>query len=800
MKYIFLSIFLIFFSTESKALSIKLNSTKENKVFIYILHIADTQPFSCIKKILTIKQNEYICKIKGKNEIKISPKNTKPLELYINNKKNFTYITIKPKENVRVFNANTPLYKSKIIANKSIKYAKHWIFLFYSDKLFLKNTSKLNGINFPVDFLKELAPSIGALDLSGIPINYLNNSKDINNYLSIKSDYNKGRYDFVILEAQKALKNYPSSIFANDFMLYYIRAIYKTLQTKQENPNAQDLSYDKIIKLGKKWIKKFPSDQNIPEVLYYIASSYQNIGQQSDAKYFFDILITEHPKNKYTQLGIITFADSLYATNQKQKAIKLYKDVLYSTKDINVASIAAKKLADFYIKTKRYKEAEVYYEKIINANADFILKDHQKAYDLAINLSADGMYNIAEQILEKLLNKLKREPDLKELIIKKLGDIYAKDKQYKKASYYYKKYLSLFKYGNYVDQVTKSLDGMFFDINESNTTKLIKYYDKLINRYKAGPIYEKAKILKAKALIKEKKYKEALLILNNLETNFNNKKIVKKLKKEIALLLTLSSLKNENCIAAIGYINDYNLTITSNQKELAICYLQTYNYKRAVKLSNKMVKDKHINTKEKITWLDIEAKSLLLTHSYKKLDLVAEDMITLAKAFKINTFIYKGLYYKFFALYNLKKYNMAIQIAQEIDKNFRNNFKNIEIYKKIIDLAKQRADDLMVIKYAKKIVKLQEKYKSYPLSPEIEFSYIASLKRLNKNKIALGVLKNLSTRINSSMTLSRIYYEIGAISLKLNDKTDAKNAFKKCLDMKSKNSWKSLCKDSLSLL
>lgn len=797
---ILLSVFLLFFSVYSSALTIKLNSTKENRSFIYILHITDKKPFSCKKKSISIDRNEYICKVKGKNEVDISPKKTKFLELYVKNQNKFTLIVIKPKENVKVFTSNTPLYKRKIISNETVKYARHWIFLLYKDKLFLKSSGEQNGINFPVDFLKELTPSIGALDLSGAPVSYLNDSKDINDYLSIKNDYDRKRYDFVILEAKKALKNYPNSIFLNDFMLYYIRAIYKTLQTKKESPNAQDLSYDEIIKLGKKWIKKFPSNQNIPEVLYYIASSYQNLGQNSDAKYFFDILITEHPKNKYTKLGIITFADSLYAKNQKQKAIKLYKDVLYSTKDIDVASIAAKKLADIYIKTKQYKKARVYFEKIISANADFLLSNHQKAYDLAISLSANGINDIAAQILEKLLKKLKREPDLKESVLKSLGDIYAKNKQYKKASFYYKKYLSLYKYGNYTEEVKKSLDGMFFNINENNTTKLIKYYDKLISKYKTGPIYEKAAILKAKALMKEKKYKEALLVLNNLETNFKNKKRVGKLKKEIALLLATDSLKKEDCIEAIGYVNDYNLTITSHQKELANCYIQTYNYKKAISLSEKIMKSKNLSTKEKLAWLDIEAKSLLKTHSYKKLSLIADDIITLSKAFKMDSYSYKGLYYKFFALYGLKKYDLAMQSAQEIDKNFSDNFKNIEIYKKVVDLAKQRADDLMIAKYAKKILNLQEKYKSYPLSPQIEFEYVTSLKRLNKDEEAVGILRKLSVRENSPSVFSRIYYEIGAIYLKKGDKTSAKNAFEKCLKAKGKNSWKTLCKENLSLL
>ncbi len=792
-------IFLLFFSINISALTIKLNSTKENGIFNYILHIIDTNPFTCRKKAINIEQNEYICKIKGKNEVKITPKKSKALELYITNKDKFTFISIKPKEKVKIFKINKPLYKRETISNLKNRYAKHWIFIFYQNKLFLKDSSNQNGINFPIDFLKEKTPCIGALDLSGTPISYLNNSKDINVYLSIKNDYDKGRYNFVIPEIKKALKNYPNSIFINDLMLYYIRSLNKILETKVENPNIEDLNYDEIIKLGKKWIKEFPSNQNIPEVLYYIAKAYQNLGQGSDAKYFYDILITEHPKSKYAKLGIIAFADSLYSKNKKQKAIELYKDVLYSTKDIQIASIAANKLANIYIKMKRYKKAKAYFRKIIEANPNFFLKDHQKAYDLAIKLNSYKMSDIATQILEKLLNKLKREPDLKELVIKKLGDIYAQNRQYKKASFYYKKYLTLYKYGNYADEVKKSLDGMFFNIDEKNSTKLIQYYDKLINEYKSGEIYEKANILKAKALVKEKKYKKALNLLNNLETNFKNKKIVKKLKKDIAYALAVSELKKQNCLHAIQYITEYNISVKTQQQMLAKCYLQTFNYNKALDLSQKML-NKNSNHSVKLFWLDIEAKSLLSMHLYEKLLSVSEDIIALSKTFNKKSYLLKGLYYKFFALYGLKQQDKAMQIVQEIDKNYSNNFNNIEIYKKVIDLAKRRADDLMVVKYAKRILKLQENYKSYLLSPEIEFNYVASLKRLGKNKIAIKVLKELVKRVQSPINLSRAYYEIGALFLKLQNKTAAKKAFDKCLKIKGKNSWKSLCRETLSLL
>jgi len=106
-------IIFLFFLVNANALSIKLNSTKENKANIFILHITNQEPFNCKKKILNINQNEYICTVKGKNEVKILPKKTKSMDLYITNQKNFTLLTIKPKMKLKIFKLNIPLFQKK---------------------------------------------------------------------------------------------------------------------------------------------------------------------------------------------------------------------------------------------------------------------------------------------------------------------------------------------------------------------------------------------------------------------------------------------------------------------------------------------------------------------------------------------------------------------------------------------------------------------------------------------------------------------------------------------------------------
>jgi len=795
-----IALFLLFVCyTSLFSLTLVLNSAKENKEDYFILHIFDQKEFLCKKEVLSITQERYVCNFDLKNDLKLEPKRTKLVDISFQNDKNGTKITITPKYKIKVFKTSMPLYETNEVGRYRYKKAKHWIFILYKNELFLKPSKKDEGINFPVLFSKGNLPSVGALDLNGMPISYVGGSKDITAYLAIKDDFDKNRYRFVISEVDKAIKNYPNSIFLNDFMLYKIRALNKILQTDKEGDNqSQDESYEQIIKLGKEWIKKFPSNQNIPEVLYYIATAFQNLGQDSDAKYFYDMLITEHPNAKYTKLGIISFADNLYNKNKKLKAIELYKDVLYSTKDIQIASIAADRLGNIYLKLKDYKKSEEYFKKIIDANPDFYLKDQQKAYEFAMKLSRNKMEKLSVLLLEKLLKKIKRNPGLKGDVIKSLGDIYRKMGNKKMAFKYYKEYLNSFRYGQYADEIKKDLDGLFFDSDEKNSTKLLSHYDKLMKKYEEGNIYQKAGILKAKLLIKMKRYSEALDFLNNFNYDVKNKKIVTKLKREAAKFLAEKNLKSLNCLKAVELVDSYKISIDGNlSKNLAQCYIDTNSYDKAITVSQRELK-KVKNAKEKYFWLKIQADAAYKKGDFKNLLMISNDLLTLGKSYGIKDY-QKALYYKFFALFELKKYDEAINIANKIESIYPDDFRDTEVYNELVKYGKKIDDSTTVIKYSKEIIRLQNRYKSYPYSPKVELELILSLKKLKKYKEALAVAEELLKRAEDKKTKARVLYEMGDIYLKSQNSKKASEVFKECSKLDVKSGWVDLCKESLKL-
>lgn len=161
---------------------------------------------------------------------------------------------------------------------------------------------------------------------------------------------------------------------------------------------------------------------------------------------------------------------------------------------------------------------------------------------------------------------------------------------------------------------------------------------------------------------------------------------------------------------------------------------------------------------------------------------------------------YDALKYIFFSYLRKNNLDKALEIAKTIAKERQGDLRNSDIYNAIVREATFSQDDLLLSEYAKKVIELQEKYKKYVQTPSVEFSYINALKRLNRDKEALKVAQKLVTQKIEAKELTKAYYYIAEISLKLDDLKTAKDYFQKCSEAKEKSSWQDICKQNLKLL
>lgn len=789
-----LLILLTFFVTQLFSLTIALNSAKLNGDAYAVLHIEDSEPIDCQVMPQNLDKEVYLCRF---NKIVKTPIEAKKMALvdidFLEKDKEF-YIRIKPKVKSKLVQVNNPLYlNEEVVANKQKAKTKHWSIYLYHKSIF-PNKSYNDKIDFPVMFSKNVKPYIGALDLNGAPISYAQ-SKDINLYLGLKKSYEKKQYLNVIEDSIDVLNKYPNTIFKSEFMLYRLRALDKGLDINDAQI-ADKFERNSIIRDGKAWIKSFPSDANIPEVLMLIAKSYLRMGFKSDANYFMDILISENGNSPFTKKAILIFADSLYNTRQKDKAIKLYQDVLYSAQDLDIAAEAAIRLSDKELDRGKTKKAKQYLLKVLDANKEYLLKDRVASYALAQKLARNGLYDIAAKVADTLLADIPKHDENKEILVRDSGKWHAKANDIKEAYDRLQQYLKEYKHGDYRDDVQASLDELFFELNETNETKLANYYDELIKKYK-NKIGDRAVLEKAKLLLSQERYEDVLKMQTSLEyasdSNETSQQVL-----DAANALVILSLKDGDCKKAVNYVEKYKLDLGKfEQKIMFGCFIKTARYTKAKELSELHVKDGSLENRSQ--WLQRYLVSLYRLREYKSVIKVGEDVTKIAKSIKTKpkAETLEMIFFSYMKIDNLEK---ALDIAKLVEKNSPNDLKNSDVYISIVKRAKDDRNDLLLSEYANKIISLQHKYKSEVYTPDVEFSLIGALQRLEKPNEALKIAKGL---LDKNITLKqkvRAYYSSGELSMKLNDNQKAKEYFTKCKDIKTQSSWKDICEQNLKLL
>ena len=795
----FILIFLLA-SVQLLALEIVLNSGKESKINYAILHVMDVKPFSCQTLPDALDKKHYICKISRPINKPIESKKMKLAEIDFYEKDGEFYVTIEPKVDSKLIPVEESLYTTtEILTKPKEKLYTHWTVLL-QDKTLYEEKNVRDAIDFPVEFPKYQKPYIGALDLNGAPISYAQ-SKDIGLYLEIKQAYESGYYDSVVKDVKRVLTLYPNSIFRSELELYQMRAMDKILSAKGEE-KTDNLPFDEndIITVGKRWAKEFASDENIPEVLMMMTKSYIKNSSKSDANYLIDILVSEHPDSLFTKRAILLYADNLFLKKEKDKAMNLYLDVLFSAQDLDIASEAAIRLSDHQMDAGKMKEAKEYLLKVLNVNAQFLLKDKDASYKLARRLFEHRLFDLAAKITDLLLENTPKKADNREMLLKESGDWHAKANEVEAAHARYQEYLADYKNsGEFVQEVTESLDELFFKLNENNETKLADYYDKLIEKYN-NEIGQKALLEKAKLLLKQQRYQEVLNLQKEL-SNVPDRYEIKpdELIYEAAKALALGELQKDECQNVIGLIETYKLQIAEPEYEekLFKCFMRVSRYDRAKDIAETHLKDAQLASR--YAWSQKEVQVLFKMGKYQEALAFKEDLKTLSFSLreKIGLETIRDL---FFSLVKLKNLEGAASLAESIKILYPDEASNLDIYYEIVKMANDAKNDLLVVTYAQACFEMQKKFNSNALTPALEFSYIDALKRLGRDEEALRIAESLLSQTLGSKDKIRLFYQAGELSLKMQDSSKAKSYFTQCVAINEASSWKSICQQNLDLL
>jgi len=775
---------LSFFLSPLYALNISVNVGKEKGDYFSVIHIQEDFAFKCVSEkndenelkqiqcVFPREPNEKFEKIKTEFFI---------MDSFLKNK--IYYIRILPLTKMKLIPIASTLYKKSTLHSfESYKKSSHWIMVAYKNTLPYVKVDKtpLTGLNFPLSMPEVPLPSVGALDISGLPI-HLSQVQDVTDYMRIKAAYDAGNYENLAEDVDALFERFPNTIFKAELLLYKMRGFHLTDESEA------------LLEVSKEFIREYSDDENMAEVLAYTANAYSSVGLQADGTYFYERLFKEYSKSKYAALGMIFLGNQFIQGGKSKDAKGYYEKALYMTSDVEIASMAAVRLAKMSLEQGDLERSSDLYEKIIEGNEAYLLHDIAQNYDNARAFANRKYPKTGADILTAMTHHLSKNDDRYESMLKDIGLWLAETKDKAAAFTALKNYQTQYGDSEYSVEVQTALDSLFYVPSDANTSALLAEYDALQTKYANEEIGNKAAFQKAQLFFNQKQYKA---VLDMEGSGAQNEPGYFELKNKAASLLVLNKLENKACSQAIFLANEHNVSIEASYDDsLYTCAYKTGNYTLAKKTASKHLEDKN----ERLQWLYRYAKTLNKEGNYEELVKVAGDVIILSDLDKTNK--YDDILQDTFKAYErLKNSQGMIETIQELERRRGLDYDDIELYVSMIKLGLKEHDDIIIQSYAQKVMKLQDKTSSYSQSPFVEFAALQVLKAQKKDKEQMVLLNKLIKRDLSDKEKSRVQYMFGSLLMKEGKDSEAKASFEESIRADEKSAWAGLSKDALDLL
>lgn len=771
------------------ALDLSIQSGKEEQKSYSILHLNDVSNFACFPT-----RNDYDeivrieCKLPKTSSFSFSPISNAHFTVEHKASSSGYTIIITPKTKIALFPNSFDLRKDPQIYVSELKPSKRWSMIGYTGNMPLLGSTEINSdaLNLPIRSPKGTHPYVGGLDLKGNPIK-MKRIQDVNDYMEIKKAYKNENYSKTGSLAKQTLEKYPNTIFKNELLLYQIRALH--FMDKNEE----------LLPLAKQFIRLYSGDQAIAEVLAYTGDAYSKIGQTSDSEYFYNRLFSEYTESPFATHGMFLKAQQLEVSGKLKPAAQYYRQVLEKTKDVDLASAAAFKLANIHIGLGHLDKAKIYIDKIVRANPDYFSKVREQSVNMINTYTENKDPKTAAKISLCLMEKSIPKSDEHQSLLKNLGLLYAASGEKEKALERFDAYLKLYPYGSGMEEIKHAKDGLFFEKSEPKGKEGIKKYNDLIDRYGNDPVGQKALYKKAQLLLKEEKFQEILDIESDLyRLNTKNFPDVNTMIGQSAIALTKKKLQALKCSEAMALHKMYRIKLQPQWDGLTFdCALRMGNFPVAKKIATPHLKASTIA--ERQIWLSRLAKVHFQLGEYKEAIRSGKEAVALLEVQKnpsVNS-VYRTL---FDAAERLGDDVKMIEYIKGCESAFGTNFADIERYTQMVSVGLKRKDEALVQNYANRVVALQNRTKTYTQSPFIEFTLAQSLINQEKNTEALQVLKSLNARKLTPEKRSRQQYLIGSLAMKLGKTAEAKTAFGASIKADAKSAWGKLAKDALGLL
>ncbi len=772
-------IFLIFFPIYLISGTLTLNLARDNNVTFSVCHIDDTQPFLCKEVLNDLFKKELLCTLSQPITGRTAPLENRFFKIYFKGKS----VRIVPKYHCHFYPYSDTFIDDQNVSTSMKQGSLHWMIVGFKKRtrLFAKENS--NGLDFPITFEHNEVPFIGELDYNLKPVTHKEYADEMER---IRGAYRKKQYEEV-LDRVERFEQGESNSFIPLAKLYELRAWDKMIETNE----AKKLDPMEWVEKSKAWIEENPSSEYLAEVYSFVAKGYIKMGRYKEAKGYMKILKDDFSNSSYF-FQVKLFEAKRYEQLKKfTKAITSYRQVLYHTQDVNLASLAALHLTKLYLAKSEYEKAKNLILKVQKANPPILVEQIDFTLSLAEQFADNNESNLSLSLLPVLEKSTKIDNDR---MTKDKAYWYEKAGESDKAISIYRYYLEKYADGKYVDFVKEHLDLLALDSSEQNQSKRLAKLNDLMKRYQGKELWKKALLEKSKILVDQKAYEEILKMKNDLQKAGGEKLVQLSAQK-----LFERDLQNQKCKEAVGLLNDYNITTPDTLKEkLFLCYKQQKDFKRAIREAKTLLKDQNLTKKSQYLYELIQLYAQ--TGNDKALLLVANDLEKVLKITKEKR--YEDYCLKSVPAYaHLKKYeDLMLQEAQKCEKRLGDDVRLLDIYHYIVLYAKSHHLAPMAISYTTKMVTLQKRYHIDTYSPQVDIDLAEALRKEKEYQKALDALLPLLYKTLTDEEKAHVLYLAAYLSEKLGKIKEAKSFYTKCGEIVKNSAWVELCAENMALL
>jgi tetratricopeptide (TPR) repeat protein len=781
---------LLLLTTNSLALEISINSARDNHEKFSTLHIRDDAKFLCQEELDDFKETiEVVCAFSKKPSQDINKIQNDFFIVDTKTKNKTFFLIIKPFKKMKLQPVVFDLTQEDSVYRADIKLSKHWMIVGYKEKPPFINDQAYNQdtIDFPFVMQEDMLPYVGGLDIAGKPVK-IKQVKDIKDFLRVKEFYAKADYERALDKLEDILFEYPNTLFKPE-LLYYKIKIFDQMQR-----------YEEIVELSKTFIREYSSNSNIAEILSISAKTYSKLGQTANADYFFDRIFDEHTDSLYAKWALVYKGEMLEAEGLSDKSVGFYEKALKETQNIDVAATAAFNLAKYHLQKLNKQKASGYITKIYEAKPEYFNTRYYESQELMQQFVSEGEYKSGANIASALLiGQDKNDPDA-EWLLRNQGIWLSKSKNNIEALEPLKKYLKMYEFGLFEDEVKVAKDSLFFDesVDDENVSKKIEKFTELMDVYRGDSIGDRAIYEKAKLLNEKAYYAQALELEDKLlaldDTKYKN---IPQVIHTSAVGYMKQSLKQKKCNEVLNTSNEYNITLSDEWDDgIYDCAMQGADYSLARNTSVKNLNSKNLDHRKK--WLYRHIKLDFATGNYSDVIQASKELISLIKNDKNSEYL--DIYRVIFDTYQrLEQSENMLKAVKDLEKVFGINHKDIERYVAVIGIGVDEKDNNIVIKYAKDVMALQNSASSYTQSPYVEFSVYEAYINIEDFNKALDAVKSLDKLELKQKDRVRQKYLLGSVYTKLWRDKQAIEAYEKVIELDPDSVWAELAKSAIDM-